>query len=69
MDRLRNVRAVVRTAYGHTEWSDRHPEGSAKAMAAMEALVRKQTDIYSVGWEWSVEDPESMACDGSRVKD
>lgn len=38
-------------------------------MAAMEALVRKQTDIYSVGWEWSVEDPEPMAHDGSRVKD
>jgi len=67
MDRLRNVRAVVRTAYGHTEWSDWHPEGSTKAMAAMEALVRKQTDIYSVGWEWSAEDPESMANYGSRV--
>ena len=47
----------VRTPHGCSERSDWHPEGSVDAIAAMEALVKKQTGICSAGWEyWDEED-------------
>jgi len=53
------VRAVV-TSYGCSEWSKWHTEGSPDAIAAMEELVKKQSGIYSIGWEyWDEEDDPS----------
>lgn len=46
------VRAVIHAPHGCSERSEWHPEGSPGALAAMEALVKKQTGIYSVGWEY-----------------
>jgi len=46
------VRAVVHTTYGCSERSEWYPEGSPDATAAMEALVKKQTGVFSVSWEY-----------------
>jgi hypothetical protein len=47
----RNVRAVVKTKDGRTEYTDWHPEWSQEAMDAMEALVKQHADFRVVGWE------------------
>ena len=47
----RKVRAVVTTKFGCRERTDWHPEGSPEAMEAMEALIQRQTDMFSIDWE------------------
>jgi len=46
------VRAVVTTQYGCSERSDWYPDESPQVIAAMEALVKKQTGVFSVSWEY-----------------
>ena len=71
MDQSSKVRAVVRLQYGCTERSDWYLAGSTEAMEAMEALMRKQTDVCTLGWEtWCEAVPPSgleMASNGSNV--
>jgi len=46
------VRAVVHTQHGCSERTEWYPERSPDATAAMEALVKKQTGIFFVAWEY-----------------
>jgi hypothetical protein len=47
----RKVRAVATTRFGCKERTDWHPEGSPEAFEAMETLIQKQTDMFSIDWE------------------
>ena len=47
----RKVRAVVSTRFGCKERTDWFPEGSPEATEALQDLVQRQTEMFSVSWE------------------
>ena len=68
MHQGRKVRAVARMPYGSMERSAWYPEGSPEAVAAMEALAKKQTGIDAIGWEWWNENMGSTGSDDGSDK-
>jgi hypothetical protein len=59
----RKVRAVVTTQFGCKERTEWYPEGSREAIDAMQALVGRQTDMFSLGWEEREDDESDWAGD------
>ncbi len=47
----RKVRGVITTRFGCQERTAWYPEGSREALEAVDALVREQTNEFTLSWE------------------
>ena len=55
------MRAVATTRFGCKERTEWHPEGSPEAREAIDALIKRQTDLFSIQWEEREDDEEDLA--------